>query len=761
MTTLISTRQRTRLLGATALGSALLIAAGGGTAWAQGTASGGPAVEELVVTALKRSTVLQDTPIAISAVTGETLAKMGVDNIGDYAKAVPGLTLVDGGPGARRVVIRGIQGAGEAQVGIYYDETPVGGSPGTTSDSGARSPDLKLFDVQQVEVLRGPQGTLYGSGSMGGTVRVIFRKPGYENEGAFEGNVFSTNGGGMGYEANAMVNLPLVEDKLAARAVVFYREVDGYVDNNVLGLKNLNDETTWAGRLLVRYEPTENLTIDAAAFVQRTDAVAQSVSVKSGDYVSTSRAQLPLYDDYNIYSLTARWDLGWAALTGVTSKYSRSQLQTSDVSNFIGNFRNNPGLCASRNGGVPCGPAEFATFNAYVNTHTPSTLHQPQDVDTWTNELRLSSTAEGPLNWTVGLFSEDRDAFIVSQQQGVDPVTGIAYSPARISTVRTIDDSLKQTAAFGEGSYEITDKLTLTAGARYFKYEKKIVGQTFVGLDLIGARVTPPTTVSSKEDGWVFKFNASYDVNDDIMVYAQASEGFRPGGANQVIGLPGALTPYDSDSLVNYELGAKTAWWSNRLTLNFDVYQIDWDNMQVSGRTANGAFSFISNAGAARVKGAEIEAVLNPMQGLQLQANANFSDAKLVEDQVNPDVNAPGRKGDRIPFIPKVTTGLAAQYTWPLTDGLDGLARLDANYVGTSYSEFRPTNAFRQKVSSYTLANVRVGVEAKDWGAYVYVNNITDELAYVTKNQSAISAGTINGVTVRPRTVGVTFNKKF
>ena len=760
MTKLKTTRQRTRLLGATALGSALLVT-GGGTAWAQGTAASGPQVEELVVTALKRSTVLQDTPIAISAVTGETLAKMGVDNISDYAKAVPGLTLVDGGPGARRIVIRGIQGAGEAQVGVYYDEVPVGGSPGTTSDSGARSPDLKMFDVQQVEVLRGPQGTLYGSGSMAGTVRVIFKKPVYEYEGAVEGNIFSTNEGGMGYEANAMVNVPLVEDKLAARAVLFYREAEGYVDNTYLGLKNVNDETTWAGRLLVRFEPTENLTIDAAAFVQRTDGASSLVSVKAGDYVSTSRAELPLFDDYNIYSLTGRWDLGWGTLTGVTSKYSRSQLQTTDVSNFISNLRNNPALCASRNGGLPCGPGEFATYNAYVNTHTPSTLHQPQDVDTWTNELRLSSNGDGALNWTVGLFSEDRDAFILSQQQGVDPATGIAYSPARISTVRTIDDSLKQTAAFGEGSYEVTDKLTLTAGARYFKYEKKIVGETTIGLDLIGARVTPPTTVSSKEDGWVFKFNASYEVNDDIMVYAQAAEGFRPGGANQVIGLPGALTPYSSDSLVNYEIGAKTAWWNNRLTLNFDVYQIDWDNMQVSGRTPNGAFSFISNAGAARVRGAEIEAFLNPMDGLQLQANASFSDAKLVEDQINPDVNAPGREGDRIPYIPKATAGVAVQYTWPLSDTLDGMARLDANYVGSSYSEFRPNNAFRQKIPDYTLANVRVGVEADEWAAYLYVNNITDELAYVLKNQSAISAGTINGITVRPRTVGMSLNKKF
>lgn len=758
MTVFNPTRQRAHLFAATALGSALLVAGG---ASAQEAATGGAQVEELVVTALKRSTALQDTPIAISAVTGETLAKMGVDNIGDYAKAVPGLTLVDGGPGARRVVIRGIQGAGEAQVGVYYDETPVGGSPGTTSDSGSRSPDLKLFDVQQVEVLRGPQGTLYGSGSMGGTVRVIFRKPVYDYEGAFEGNIFSTRGGGMGYEANAMVNVPLVEDKLAARAVLFYRDAEGYVDNTFLGLKNVNDESTWAGRLLVRFEPTDNLTIDASAFVQRTDAHSPLVSVRSGEYVSTSRAQLPLFDDYNIYSLTGRWDLGWATLTGVTSKYTRSQLQTTDVSTFIGNLRNNASLCASRNGGVACGAGEFATFNAYVNTHTPSILYQPQDVDTWTNEVRLSSTGEGPLTWTVGLFSEERDAFILSQQHGVDPVTGLSYSPARISTRRTIDDNLKQTAAFGEASYEIAERLTLTFGARYFKYEKQITGQTTVPLDLIGARITPPTTVASEEDGWVFKFNAAYEINDDIMVYAQASEGFRPGGANQVIGLPGALTPYSSDSLINYELGAKTSWWNNRLTLNFDVYQINWDNMQVTGRTPNGAFAFISNAGAARVRGAEIEAVLNPMEGLQLQANANFSEAKLTEDQINPDVNAPGRAGDRIPFIPKVTAGLAAQYTWPVTESLNGLARLDANYVGSSLSEFRPTNAFIQKISSYTLANVRFGVESEDWGAYLYVSNITDELAYVLKNQSAISAGTVNGIPVRPRTVGLSFNKKF
>ncbi|MDB5366232.1 MAG: ligand-gated channel protein [Rhodospirillales bacterium] len=719
--------------------------------------------EDIVVTALKRSTKLQDTPISMSAVSGNQLENSNIRDVAELTRQVPGMSTVDAGPGLRRIVIRGIQGAGEPQVGIYYDEAPVSGSPGTTADAGSHGPDLKLFDVQQVEVLRGPQGTLYGSGSMGGTVRVIFRKPANEFEAAVDASLASTRYGGMSYEANGMVNLPLVDEKVAARLVAYHRDRDGYIDNPGLHLKDVNDETTSGGRLLVRFTPTDDLRIDAAAFLQRTDAHQPIWYPAAGKFNSRNQAQLPLQDDYDLYNVTAQWNLGFATLTGVSSYYRRAQVQGYDTSDQLAGLRNVPSICAAlRGGGGPCNAAQLASYNSYVNTVTPSLLYQPQNVRSWTNELRLSSTPGGPLNWTAGIFTESRRAYVTSRIESTDPANGLPYQPLRIGTARDLHDKLTQKAAFGEFSYEALPGLTLTAGTRYFEYRKNIVGETTVGLDLIGARLTPPTYVSSDESGWVSKFNVAYKLNPNMLVYVQAAEGFRPGGANQVLGLADNLTPYQSDSLWNYEAGLKTSWFDGRAIVNVDAYQIDWNNMQVTGITANGAYRFISNAGAARVRGIEFESSYSPIAGLDLQANATFSKAELSEDQINPQIVGAGRKGDRIPYVPKVTLSGAVQYVWPVWSDVNGFVRADVSYVGSSWSEFRPNNPFQQHIDSYSLTNLRIGIEhGADWGAYLFVNNLFDSTAIVYATASAVSGGQVNAVSALPRTIGINLRKRF
>lgn len=724
----------------------------------------GPAQpEDIVVTALKRSTRLQETPLAISAVSGTALANGNIRDIGDLTRQVPGMSTVDAGPGLRRIVIRGIQGAGEPQVGIYYDEAPVSGSPGTTADAGSRGPDLKLFDVQQVEVLRGPQGTLYGSGSMGGTVRVIFRKPSFDYEGAVDGGFSDTKGGGLSYEVNGMVNVPLVEGKLAARLVGYRRDIEGYIDNPGLKRNDINDETTNGGRMLLRFTPTDSLRIDAAAFLQRTKAQQPVWYPDAGKFVTLNQVQLPIKDDYDLYNVTAQWDVGFATLTGVSSYYKRNTLQGYDTSDQMAGLRNVPSICAAlRGGGQPCSTAQFASYNAYVNQYVPSILYQPQDVDSWTNEVRLTSNPGSALNWTAGLFSERRNSFITSGLLRADAISGLPYTPFQIGTSRNISDKLTQRAAFGEASYEVIPDLTLTAGARYFKYKKDIVGETTVGLDLIGARITPPTHVNSKESGWVFKYNAAYKANDNVLLYAQASEGFRPGGVNQVLGLALDLTPYESDSLWNYEAGIKTSWMNGRLLVNLNAYQIDWNNMQVLGTTPNGAYRFISNAGAARVRGFEFESSYSPVAGLDLQANATISEAKLSEDQINPQITASGRKGDRIPYVPKVTLSAAAQYVWPLWQNINGFARADVSYTGSSWSEFRPTNVYQRHIDSYSLTNLRLGIESgADWGAYLYVSNLFDNTAIIYATTDAVRGGKTNAISARPRTIGVNLRKRF
>jgi outer membrane receptor protein involved in Fe transport len=729
----------------------------------QGTqATAATQVQEIVITALKRDTNIQRTPMSINAVTGADLANSGVQDISNLTQSVPSLTFVDGGPSNTRVVIRGIQSAGEPTVGIYYDETPVSGAVGATNDSGGTTPLVKLFDVERVEVLQGPQGTLYGSGSMGGTVRVIFNKPVFKLEGAVEADGQTVDHGATGDDVQAMVNVPLLADKLAVRAVGFVEDQGGYVDNTYLHEKDVNDFHATGGRFLVRYEPSDKLTIDGSVLYQNSEGQNPTWTREAGDYISIAQTQAPFRDTLSIYNLTARWDLGHVVATAVVSDTERRFSEaTGDASYFIDQFLNNPAICSAIVRG-PCSPGAQAAVNAFVSHYTPSALYGAETVSTPTAELRLSSNDKGFLDWTVGVFYSDRTTHDNNSEYGANPATGALLKQDVLYT-RLINDELKQVAGFVDVSAHLTDKLTFSTGARYFDYTRDVGGSTPLGLILIGANAAPFQKVNSSQDGVVGKFNLSYQFDRNLLFYTEASQGFRPGGVNQVVGLPTALTPYQSDSLWDYEVGAKTSWLDRRLVFDADGYLIDWNNMQVAGRTPNGAFSFIANAGAAQVKGFEVNLSAIPVANLLIQADASLLNAELTQDQVNANILGPGRKGDRIPYVPEVTAGLSAQYTWPVTNAVNGMARVDADYVGSSYSEFNPSNIYRRKLPAYSITNLRIGIEApdKNYGVYLFVNNIFNRLAITAETASALTAGQTVTTSAPPRTIGLTVRKSF
>jgi iron complex outermembrane recepter protein len=719
-------------------------------------------IDEILVTALKRGTTIQTTPISISAISGETLANAGVQSIADLGKSTPGLTFVDAGPSNRRVVIRGIQTAGEATVGVYYDEAPVSGAVGSGNDAGRNTPELRLFDVDRVEVLRGPQGTLYGAGSMGGTLRIIYKKPEQDYAGAIDASLADISGGGLAHEINGMINLPLVADKLAARAVVFSREDDGYVDSLTLRTKDINYSKSSGGRLMLRATPSPSFTIDAAAFYQTTDAHYGTWDLAAGPYNSTARSRLPIEDELQLYSITANWDVGFADLIGTATHFRRELNGTLDTSDFVPLLASAAACQRIIGGGAACTTAQLQAFQADAAA-TTAAIWQQQDVTNDTAEVRLVSKDDKPLKWAVGAYLSDRDTYVDNPFQRVDAATGARIEPPQYLTRRFIWDRLKQKAVFGEISYDATDKLNLTVGLRYFDYDKTISGQTTVPNALIGAAIVPLTTVTAPETGWVSKFNASYKFTPNHMLYLEAAQGFRPGGVNQVIGLAAALTPYASDSLWNYEAGFKTSWFDRRLHLNIDVYQIDWKDMQVNGNSVNGGYSFTSNAGAARVRGVELEVTATPLRGLDISAAASASDAHLTENQANSNITAPGRDGDRIPYVPTYTANVSAQYRWPMTDRFSALARVDANAVGPAASELRRTSTTYRRLDAYHLVNTRFGVEAPDgaWGVYAFVTNLLDDLAISTKSPSALSGFKTLVTSAPPRTVGVNLRTRF
>jgi iron complex outermembrane receptor protein len=723
---------------------------------------------EIVVTALKRSTRLQDTPLAISAVSGDSLTKAGTVSFTDLTRSAPSLRIIDGGPGNRRVLIRGIQTAGEPTVGVYYDESPVSGSVGTTSDAAGATPDFRLFDVERAEVLRGPQGTLFGSGSMGGTIRVIFAKPdSHKFEAAVSGNAETVQHGKQGGSIDAMINLPIVEDKIALRVVGSYQKFAGYVDNNFLNLKDINDGKSYGGRALLRLTPTEDLTIDLAAYYQKVSTNAPRWELESGrDYTTNARAESGNYDTSRIYSATVHYDLGFANVTAVSSYFDRDKITDGDVSNTFLGRDTTAGCRTYLTKTSDCSATQLAGYLTDTRALFSSSLYQPQYVHNWTNELRISSPGTGRFNWTAGVYSENRKTQVRSTLLLANPATGdlLPFVAGNIKYDRTINDHLKQFAAFVEASYKILPDLTFTAGTRYYDFHKTVGGRIDVGQIHYASVVTPYTETSSKENGFIGKFNLSWQASRKLLIYAQASQGFRPGGVNQVIGLPATVAGYSSDSLWNYEVGVKSTL-TRGVYLDLSGYRIDWDNMQISARTSGtgSVFGIISNAGAARIWGGEAELSATPMAGLTLAANFGYVNAKLSEDQTSSIVVAAGKKGDRLAYVPHVTMGASAEYTFPMNDNMDGFLHADGSYVGSSYSSVSPTDVYRRKVPNYEVANVRVGVQAPDnnWGVYLYINNLFDKVAIVNESSSSNTLGQTLTYSLPPRTFGINIKKKF
>ncbi|MFT3755539.1 MAG: TonB-dependent receptor [Pseudoxanthomonas sp.] len=717
-------------------------------------------LDSIKVTASRRATLVEKTPMAISSITAETLDEIGAVDIKDFAAQVPGLRVQYSGPGASRINLRGINSSGEATVSVYNDESPVSGSVGTTGNAGGRSADMDLFDVDRIEVLRGPQGTLYGASSMGGAIRILYNKPGDELEGAVRLGYETTSGGDPSNSQEFMINVPIKPGLLAARATMYNREVGGYVDNAFLGIKNVNSIDSQGGRLQLRLTPNEDITLDLSHALGKTDAFSSTWHPSEGDYQQLSQVKLPYRDRNQMSSLNLAWDFGWAALNANASYQNRDSTYIGDDSYYISTYLT-PTRCASAgNGGVACTPEQLEAWYAQVNELIPSALIHDGNTRDRTFEVRLTSADSDVLDWSVGAFIQNRDNYVASEDAPADKATGILITPWDIFYRRRIWDKLEQKAVFAEATWHATAKLDVTAGLRYYDYDKTVSGDTDIPWEMIGAYTKPYASVDASEDGLLKKLTLDYDLGENVMLYATVADGFRPGGANQVIGLDEVLTAYRSDSLWNYEIGAKTVWLDRSLFLNAALYQIDWDDMQITGRTLNGAFSFLSNAGAARMRGIELEAIWRPLAGLDLSANFNYVDAKLTEDQISDVISGSGRKGERIPDTPRTSGMLAASYRWPLGEGLDGMVRGDYSYVGGSWSSFNGAyNAYRP---SYSTVGLRAGVEdpGRHWALYLRASNLTDEVAM---NQYSLSSTPPFGsaTSIRPRTIGLDFSYNF
>lgn len=718
-------------------------------------------LDSVMVTALKRDSVMQQTPVSMTVLGGEKLSRLGMVELEKAAPLLPGVKLISG-PFGRRLVLRGVHGAGEATTGLYYDETPMTGPVGTTADPGVMTPELALVDVDRIELLRGPQGTLYGSGAMGGALRVLFKHPDLDkNDGFISVNATSLTHGGQAASATAAYNSMIVPGVLAARLTVYDLNTPGSIDNIRLGISDVDSSEVKGARLGVRWDPTSTLSLTFEGTTQ--DTHRDDISAwhdTAGPWRTRHAARSPFDGNIDLLNTTAHWRGEAVDVIATASWYRWRLTRRSDYSGVILASRTSASGCARyyELSGA-CDASQMEGYGGYVDSLYPAILNQPAKLTSAIQEIRASSVRDGPVSWTVGVYNEIRDDHIDSQVPHVDPLTGAVAEPVLLIGRRSIDNHLSQGAVFGEVTYALAPTTRFTLGARRFDYVKRDRGEVQIPNIVSGTTANYDINVRTPEAGWSFKAVASQQFTADVLGYAQISQGFRPGGVNVVPGLADNLAAYRSDRLTNYEVGLKSQWFERRLTANLAVYQVDWSDMQYSAQTSNRAFSFLTNIGASRIRGAEGEFTAVAPWGWQAAASATFTDARLTADQITNTAIGLGLKGDRLPIVPRYTTAASLERQWPLTDQLEGVFRVDAAYTSTARSAFNAGNADYLKLGGYATFGLSLGVQRDAWRGELAMDNLLDRAGRASAQRN--TAGPIDYYGIPPRTLRLTLESRF
>lgn len=726
--------------------AALVCVTGVSLAQAPQTARQSLALEEIVVTASKRGALsIQDIPSNISAVTGEALQRASAVSLEDISRLVPGLYTVQQSPGNQLINVRGLTSTvGAAQVGFYVDEIIASDTAG-----GARQTDFGLYDIERVEVLRGPQGTLYGAGSQGGTLRYITKKPDLSEFDASLGASigFRSRGGGEDMQLNGMMNLPVVADRFAVRAVGYRRDVDGIVDMPDLALTDTDDLTTDGGRFLAKLNIGDRTSVLASVFYEATDMDNTQQVMPTRD-IRPGRVLNPYENELNMYNLTIEQQFEWGTITATGSDYDRETFRGFDQSNFTI---------------VPTG-GRLGRIDQYG------------DVSLFSGELRFASEFGGPIQTVAGVFYSDGETVQTNFGNFIDPASGGAFEPPQQFLIEELTANVQNKALFANVIYELTDRLSVEGGVRFFRVESD--ASTFKTLDLIrGGSGTGSDSVAEDEDS-VVRAQVTFDVTDDVLTYLTYSEGFRQGGANDQT-LVGAIPlTFDPDYVKNYEWGWKSSLLGGQLILNGAVYYMMWDDIQVGTRDLTGTRVFTSNAGEAELRGVELEGQVRPdaVSGLTIGFNFRWSEQHLTEDNPLavagpgnpvPNLNA-GLEGEDFPNTNNFAGALNVEKSFPL-GSLTGYVRTDLSYTGDGLTTFHPTDPAARVLPDYFLAGLRIGVRSERWEASIFGRNLFDEREPVTwfVDLGGVGPNTIpprlpdRVQTTQPRQIGVAFSYDF
>ncbi|MEG3176671.1 TonB-dependent receptor [Sphingomonas sp. RB3P16] len=656
--------------------------------------------DDIVVTARKRDERAIDIPIAITAITGDSLEKRGVNNIAQVLQEAPGVGVYDTGNGLQKITIRGISTSlGANENGYYLDDLPF------TGVTVPISPDVRAWDLDRIEILRGPQGTLFGEGSLGGTIRTLTKGADLNNwEAKGMGFVSGTEGGGTNRGIKGAFNAPIVPGVLAVRVSGTGERFPGWIDNPTTGGRNLNDQTFTTFRAKVRFDPTSRLSINGNYWFYRGDFPGGG-NQATDDGQQSQSAVLSNAVKYRLYGASARYDLGFAEL-------------------FYGYSQNDFDLPQS---GDLFGGTLEASINIKVKAH----------------EVRLASSGSGPFKWTVGGYV--RDALRTDDFQ---------FALFGINNISVTDS--KARAVFGEGTYTLPfAPIDLTAGLRYY-YEK------FGGSETNSGVVDP--AVPRKYESWNPRFNIAWHPMANATLYASAAKGFRSGqvqpsavgplAAALGIALPTVLA---QDSIWTYEIGAKADLFDRKLTFEGSVFLSDWKDVAVRLPIATTGFNGLINSKGTRTKGVELSAIVRPVAGLSLTASGAYNDAAYV-------AAVPGTailKGTPVDEVAKFTANVSADYRHAISNDVAGFGR-----IGLQHTSPRRFPSFPAYLPGDTIdaIDARIGVDLKAVTIAVFADNLTNDKGATTFRQVTPIAPGVNDIVanrLRPRTIGVELSARF
>lgn len=729
---------------------ALLASAAALTALAQPAAAQTDAAQgngEIVVTAQKREQTLQEIPQSISVVSGEMLEQRQARSLQDYAAMIPGLSFEQNSPGNARVILRGINtGSVSATVSVYVDDIPFGSSSGLVN-GGVLAGDFDTFDISRLEVLRGPQGTLYGASSLGGVLKFVTNAP---KLGAFEvrarAGAETVKGGDTSYNANLVANLP-VGDRAAIRASGYYRRIGGYVD--AIGtagsrqFEDINGAEIYGGRISALIEPTDSLTL-------RLTALAQNIDAKASSGVEADPATLePLYGGltrtqfvpdftnthYRIYSGELGWDLGGAELKSISSYatlHRELEVDNTYLANAIGYGLD---YCPAT---IPT--CDFISFQSNV-------------IKKFTQEVRIASLGKSTIDWLVGGYYTRETGELDQALSVIDPASRQPV-PGAFGTLTIIglDSRYREYAVFGNATWNVTDRFDITVGGRYSRNEQ--VGQQTVfqlGSDI------PFEQLRSSDNVFTYSVAPRFELSQNVSLYARAAKGYRPGGPNMlpIPLVPGVPTEFADDSTMSYEAGVKAKTADNSFSIDASAFYIDWTDIQLFQVVNSTGVN--TNGGTAVSKGFEVSATLRPTAGLEFTANGSYTDAYLTEDA---GALVGGFKGDRLPYVPKVAVNLSGDYRWALAGDTEAFVGGTVSLVGPQSPDFdfsyRTANGRQRRIPSYETVDLRAGVDFGRVSVEAFARNLTNSRGIVNMaGFGTLPNGAISTVLIRPRSFGL------